>query len=98
MAKMRAMTTTSHKNNKCISMATVCCHWHSLVAEASAIIGKATTKKANHYNNEEKQQKSKHEISRSLLESFPNTRLARMASNTWQMDPEGAMFFDHNGE
>jgi hypothetical protein len=40
----------------------------------------------------------KYEISRSLLESFPNTMLARMASKTWQTDPEAAMFVDRDGE
>jgi hypothetical protein len=37
-------------------------------------------------------------VSRSLIETFPTTMLARMASETWQKDRELTLFIDENGE
>jgi hypothetical protein len=39
-----------------------------------------------------------YEVSRSLIERFPETMLARMASETWQKDPEATLFIDENGD
>lgn len=41
---------------------------------------------------------TKYEVSRSLLESFPETMLARMASETWQSDPDSTLFIERDGE
>jgi len=39
-----------------------------------------------------------YEVSRSLIESFPSTMLARMVSETWQDDSEATLFIDRDGE
>jgi hypothetical protein len=39
-----------------------------------------------------------YEVPRSLVEKFPSTMLARMASGTWQKDPEATMFIGRSGE
>jgi hypothetical protein len=39
-----------------------------------------------------------YEVSRDLLESFPSTMLARMASETWQKDPGATLFVECDSE
>jgi hypothetical protein len=39
-----------------------------------------------------------YEVPRSLVEKFPSTMLARMASDTWQKDPEATLFIGRSGE
>jgi hypothetical protein len=39
-----------------------------------------------------------YEVPRSLVEKFPSTMLARMASGTWQKDPEATLFIGRSGE
>ena len=39
-----------------------------------------------------------YEVSRSLIESFPDTMLARLISDTWQDDPEKIIFICRDGE
>jgi hypothetical protein len=39
-----------------------------------------------------------YEVSRSLIEWFPDTMLAKMVSETWQKDPEATLFIDENGD
>ena len=39
-----------------------------------------------------------YKVSRSLLESFPDTMLARMVSETWQKDPNKPIFVERDGE
>jgi hypothetical protein len=39
-----------------------------------------------------------YEVSRSLIERFPETMLAKMVSETWQKDPEATLFIDENGD
>ena len=40
---------------------------------------------------------TKYEVSRSLLESYPETMLASLISERWQEDPEKEIFIDRNG-
>jgi hypothetical protein len=39
-----------------------------------------------------------YEVSRSLVEKFPSTMLARMVSDMWQKDPEATLFIGRSGE
>jgi hypothetical protein len=39
-----------------------------------------------------------YEVSRSLIAKFPSTMLARMISETWQKDPEVALFIDRDSD
>jgi hypothetical protein len=39
-----------------------------------------------------------YEVSRSLIEKFPSTMLARMISETWQTDPEATLFIDRDSD
>jgi hypothetical protein len=39
-----------------------------------------------------------YKVSRSLIEKFPSTMLAKMVSETWQKDPEATLFIDENGD
>jgi ubiquitin len=39
-----------------------------------------------------------YKVSRSLIEKFPSTMLARMISDTWQTDPEVTLFIDRDSE
>jgi hypothetical protein len=39
-----------------------------------------------------------YEVPRSLVEKFPSTMLARMASDTWQKVPEATLFIGRSGE
>jgi hypothetical protein len=39
-----------------------------------------------------------YEVSRSLIEKFPSTVLARMTSETWQKDPEATLFIDRDSD
>ena len=39
-----------------------------------------------------------YKLSRALLESFPDTMLSRLASDTWQPDPTQTIFIDRNGD
>lgn len=39
-----------------------------------------------------------YKVSRSLIESFPNTLLHRLISKTWCIDPDATIFIDRNGD
>jgi hypothetical protein len=39
-----------------------------------------------------------YKVPRSLIEKFPSTMLARMASDTWQKDPDATLFIGRSGE
>jgi hypothetical protein len=39
-----------------------------------------------------------YKVSRSLIEKFPSTMLARMISETWQKDPEVTLFIDRDSD
>mmetsp|Transcript_9542 Transcript_9542/g.14382 ORF Transcript_9542/g.14382 Transcript_9542/m.14382 type:complete len:123 (+) Transcript_9542:79-447(+) len=39
----------------------------------------------------------RYEVSRSLLESHPDTMLAKSASDQWQKDPESEIFIERDG-
>lgn len=39
-----------------------------------------------------------YKVSRSLVNAFPQTMLARLISKTWQIDPNATIFIDRNGE
>jgi hypothetical protein len=39
-----------------------------------------------------------YEVSRSLIEKFPSTMLARMTSETWQKDPEATLFVERDSD
>ncbi|CAJ1921332.1 unnamed protein product [Cylindrotheca closterium] len=39
-----------------------------------------------------------YKVSRATLDKFPDTMLARMASKTWQENPEAAMFIERDSE
>jgi hypothetical protein len=39
-----------------------------------------------------------YKVSRSLIEKFPSTMLARMISEIWQKDPEATLFIDHDSD
>jgi hypothetical protein len=40
----------------------------------------------------------KYEVSRSLIEAYPSTMLARLVSDTWQQDLGSEIFIDRNGQ
>jgi hypothetical protein len=39
-----------------------------------------------------------YKVSRTLIEKFPSTMLARMISETWQKDPDGTLFIDRDSD
>jgi hypothetical protein len=39
-----------------------------------------------------------YKVSRSSIERFPSTMLAKMISETWQKDPEVTLFIDRDGD
>ncbi|CAB9525465.1 expressed unknown protein [Seminavis robusta] len=41
---------------------------------------------------------TKYKVSRSLIETYPDTMLAKIISKTWQHDPNSEVFIDRDGE